>query len=125
MWMRSQVWSRGGPTLSSIRAAALERCPLRKPSNPHVHYEKCTMPPDRYTVTCVFAAGHGGDEHAALVGIFRDPSKEPYLYWRPGIPGAREIRQPGLCARLDQSEPTGEVFCLLPGDHPGDCAPNM
>lgn len=56
-----------------------ERCPHRTAKKPHVHYEKCMVPADKYTVSCVFSAGHEGDEHAAVVGLFdQDLAKEAY-----------------------------------------------
>jgi hypothetical protein len=62
---------------------------------------------------------------AALVGVFGSGlSKESYLYWRPGIPKAREIRQPGLCTRLDGAD-NRDLFCVGPAGHPGKCIPNL
>lgn len=85
------------------------------------HYERCCMPADKYEVRCVLAVGHDGD-HAALVGVLpEDVALEPYIFWRAGVPGAREIRQPGTCLIDPSPDAEDGACCQLFDNHPGPC----
>ena len=107
MWWEGILWDADHPA---------SQCPR---PNPNEHERKCCTPPaDKRTVQCALSSRHDG-EHAALVATSTGESlNEPYLYWTAGLPGAREIRQPGNCHLGDTGESS---MCHLPAGHPGQC----
>lgn len=94
-----------------------ERCPRDRNTHYGICYEELITEEVRSTVACTLEPGHG-DEHAAEIG-FSDGmcSLDMWIFWRAGVPGAREIRQPRSCDWA-----VGEMGvnpCLLFKEHPG------
>lgn len=97
----------------------LENCHLYP--KPAVHQHSCMQPTDKHLVQCMLEQDHQG-EHATPVGFLAsNTDKNAYIFWQAGVPGAREIRQPGSCPHLDHDSTTEDV-CALFTDHPGVCA---
>ncbi|WP_150241509.1 hypothetical protein [Nocardiopsis quinghaiensis] len=94
-----------------------QRCPKGRDR----HWELCAVMPTkmRTTLSCALQYGHEG-EHAATAGYVNENSGlDLYLFWTVGVPGAREIRQPGCCPHDGPGTP--EECCTLFTDHVGDC----
>jgi len=96
----------------------VERCPRGRNAHFGICFDEMITPEVRSTLRCELSPGHE-DSHASLIGISDDgmDDQDMWMFWRAGVPGAREIRQPGGC-----DWGLGEIGtnpCVLFRDHGG------
>ncbi|MEU9546682.1 hypothetical protein [Streptomyces mirabilis] len=75
-----------------------ERCPRGRNDHFATCYDEMLTPEVRSTLVCTLEPGHE-DAHAAEIGISDEGmcDQDMWLSWRAGVPGARQIHQPGTC----------------------------
>ncbi|MFF3734641.1 hypothetical protein ACFYXM_31220 [Streptomyces sp. NPDC002476] len=75
------------------------QCSRGEASHFRICYEEMLTPENRSTLECRLEPGHEG-AHASEIGFSADGicDLDMWLCRWTGVPGAREIRQPGACA---------------------------
>ncbi|MEV6886034.1 hypothetical protein [Streptomyces sp. NPDC051135] len=95
-----------------------ERCPRGRNEHYVACYAEMITPEVRSTLECTLMPAHDG-AHAAEIGFSEDGvcDQDMWMSWQAGVPGARQIHQPGEC-RWALGE-LGTNPCVLFKDHPG------
>ncbi|MFH9426268.1 hypothetical protein [Streptomyces sp. NPDC017529] len=95
-----------------------ERCPRGRDAHFGVCYAEMITEEVRSMLECGLEPGHE-DAHAAEIGFSDDGvcDMDMWMFWRAGVPGAREIRQPGTCDW--EAGERGINLCVLFRGHGG------